>query len=260
MTLPPDKLFQQRLESFSKNPPPQAWDRIEADLNKKKSNRGWMMIAASFLVVIVAATMIYFKSPDAVEIAEKSNTPVKPLHEINKIPQVEEKQVSTTNDQNATAEIQTESTHPQNIVVSTSKKTISYSLPKQIRNKKTEENLTSEEAKAVITHDATNKMTIEEPNSIATTDLILETNATSGNEQKPSGRKITYSAKDVHIRFLKEKQSITLSPNGKPDTGIEKIFDLTYSLKNGKTSIGHLRRLKNDFISNTFNNQKNENQ
>lgn len=261
MTLPPDKLFQQRLENYSKNPPARAWERIETGLNKKKSNPGWMKVAASFLVIIVAAAMIYYKSQNNIDVASTNDDATQPLQENNIIPTSEEESVSTIKNQDFAPTTHSEVIQSQNNAERTSKDFKDDIIPVETINIKPDEDLTMRQTKEVVADSENSEMIMEESNSTTVPQSTESTQIDIAvNEKKPVGRKLMYSASDVHARFLKEKQSITLSPNEKPETGLEKIFDLTYSLKNGETSLGHLRRLKNDFISNAFDNQKSEKQ
>lgn len=261
MTLPPDKLFQQRLENLSKSPPPQAWERIEAGLNKKKSNPGWMKVAASFLIIIVAAAMIYYKSQNKIDVASTNRKSAEPLQEKNLIPSTEENNVSTIKNQDPASATLSAVPHHQNTAETRSKNYKENSPPVQVIVAKPVEDQTTPLTAETVADSEHSEIINEVSNSATVAEISVSTQVdVAHNEKKPTGRKLMYSANDVHTRFLKEKQSITLSPNEKPETGLEKIFDLTYSLKNGGTSLGHLRRLKNDFISHAFDNQKNEKQ
>lgn len=260
MTLPPDKLFQQRLENYSKNPPARTWERIEAGLDKKKSNAGWMKVAASFLIIIIAATMIYYKSQIKIEVASTNSKSTQPLQEKNIIPSFK-KSVSTITTQDPASATQPEEILHQNIAETRSKDIKDNSIPVQVIINKPEEDQTKQRSAEAVADNENSETINEESNPATVPETTVSTQIdVADNKQKPAGRKLMYSASDVHARFLKEKQSITLTPNEKPETGLEKIFDLTYSLKNGGTSLGHLRRLKNDFISNAFDNQKSEKQ
>jgi ABC-type nickel/cobalt efflux system permease component RcnA len=59
MNQQPDKLFREKLEGFHKPAPTAAWNKIDAGLRKKNNKTIWLRVAASVLLVAVAAFLIW---------------------------------------------------------------------------------------------------------------------------------------------------------------------------------------------------------
>jgi hypothetical protein len=60
----PDKLFHDKLNSFSKPAPPASWERIEAGLGKKNYSLIWWSVAASVSGLILCAYFLYRPASD----------------------------------------------------------------------------------------------------------------------------------------------------------------------------------------------------
>src|SRR5687768_7921253 len=88
MTSQPEKLFRDKLESFQRPAPAAAWDRIEAGLDKTSNKNLWMKIAAGFLLLSVAAFILW--PTTTLKTTELANT------KNNSVPKIEPEQKNNT--------------------------------------------------------------------------------------------------------------------------------------------------------------------
>jgi hypothetical protein len=242
MTSLPDKPFRDSLENYKKAPPPQAWDRIESGLHKKKTRSIWMSIAASAFILI-SASFILLRSDE-----NKIDDPYTASGQKNQTEIMQESPVAlSTPEPIASPGIEFEPTF-----ISKSQKPISSrkgNLIKQdtgnsmaiVSNENPHENSMPETAIAEITSTSTEEPGIS--NEIAST--------------TSRSNKIIYSSGEVNSRFLKKENTnpasvINKSPDsipGKAAKPIQKIIDIAANLKYEENALGELREMKNEILS-----------
>jgi hypothetical protein len=89
----PDTLFHSKLENFTKTPPTELWDRIDAGMRRKKQRRVFMSIAASLLIVTMSgyiAYSVYKGDSSAYNRVAQSNAPAETLKKESPVPAVSE--------------------------------------------------------------------------------------------------------------------------------------------------------------------------
>lgn len=243
MTSKPDKIFKDQLEHYRKTPPPNAWNRIEGNLHKKKNN--------SFRLIPMAAAFILLASSFTLWFALQSPT-VKPATVINQPEQKEEVNPLLY----ATPKIieEQENSPEPNEPVSTSHHITSV---KPVLKKNADLLPSSNEIVPVITT-IENVVVISEnedytPHVVALQGIEAKTEQTSSVPEFTENnfiqpKKIFYSASDVNSRFLKKKNVITPEIKDKPESGFQKILDFAGNL-NYETAYGEVRQMKNEIFS-----------
>ena len=253
MNQQPDKLFRDKLESFSRPAPASAWDKIEAGLDKKNNTGGiWWKVAASLLVLVVAGYILW-------SVLHNSTAPSQQL--VNTDKQQPEQSIPPKNTEQITAPDATPKTD-----------TDIYIEPVTQPVKKTESK-------------ATNKYKEEPPQTITTQpvddaatqpQLVAETTAPPAEEVPAIAIVETPDvAATQHERLVDTQQIISLvfsadetdnylnknlSPEAtdeeqKPST-FKKLLKKAQDLKNNQDPVGELRQKKHESLALNFKNEK----
>lgn len=253
MNQQPDKLFRDKLESFSRPAPASAWDKIEAGLDKKNNTGGiWWKVAASLLVLVVAGYILW-------SVLHNSTAPSQQL--VNTGKQQPEQSIPQKNTEQITAPDATPKTD-----------TDIYTEPVTQPVKKTE-------AKATYKYKDEPPQTITtQPVDDAATQLQLVAETTAPPAEEVPAIAIVETpdvAATQHERVVATQQSITLvfsadetdnylnknlSPEAtdeeqKPST-FKKLLKKAQDLKNNQDPVGELRQKKNEILALNFKNEK----
>jgi hypothetical protein len=243
MNQQPDKFFRDKLQSFQTPAPSGAWNRIEANLDKKKDKVLWFRIAASLLLVAVAAYLLWptnsinTPKPDLAGSTRKQET-VKP--EVKK----NEKAVQETlPQQNSVAE--KESIPPKTVL---KKKKIQQPAPVE-RN----EHFNDEKSVAVLNEPLT-QQNIEEKKENILTPVVEKTEAVAA---APSQKmKFTFSAEEVDNKYLDKKALADATTADKKPSTFKKLLDKAYDLKYNQDPFGDLRQKKDEILALNFRKDK----
>ncbi|HZV68821.1 MAG TPA: hypothetical protein VFG10_04725 [Saprospiraceae bacterium] len=236
MTSPPDKLFHDKLEHLRKTPPPAAWQRIEAGLNKTKPKRMWLMIAAAVTILLAASSTFWNSHETTVAVPSITREKTETSEITNQSPvtiQTPAPETDIAFENKPASKITTQSA---------SSKSFIKPLPEKPHADKDAITATietqKEELPTLIDH------SVIEP----TTSLTKQTEEENMNTT-PQNNKIIYTAHEVNTRFLKKKVADIALATEKGPTTIQRIFDFTYGLKNDETAYGDLRQIKNEILS-----------
>ncbi len=224
MTSQPDKLFRDKLENLQRPVPAAAWERIEASLDKDRYKGLWLKIAAGFLLLSVAAFLLWPRTPS-------ENT--QPLTNINSATPGKE----TIEKNNAPVPVPSIADEQDPI-----KKIITP------RNKK---EITKKGEPVLVAETIENSRRILEPIEIVP---VIETNSA---EETPS-RTIVYTAEEVNAKFLRKKSPSEATSVGKKTSGIQKLMGLAYDLKNNENGLGDLRQKKDEILALNFLNNEDQ--
>ena len=223
----PDKLFRDKLQSYQTPAPSGAWNRIEANLNKKNDNVLWFRIAAGFLLVAIA-TYLLWPANSATTVTPKSELAAKTKkHEtVSPEQQKEEKRI-------------TPSTVPG-----------SFSANKSQRKrvvKKPTQTITVEEA--AVTHKE--EVTVANTASVeAARDAVVAI----AEKQK---LKIIFAAEDIDTKYLDKKALAEATSDAKKSSTLKKLLDKAYDLKYNQDPFGDLRQKKNEILALNFRKKNN---
>lgn len=225
MTSQPDKFFRDALENFQRPAPTDAWNKIDAGLNKSRNKGLWLKIAAGLLLLCVAGFLLRPKegSEKATIATIKINDPIK-------------------NDQkNKSSEEITPS-------IVDDQKTESKNASLKKKNFKRENSLIAESTEPK--NEANQEITtsIETPSSVQ---VVAEINSAAS---QPS-RTIVYTAEEVNAKYLRKKPEAEATTETKKASGMQKLMGLAYELKNTDNGLGDLRQKKNEILALNFLNE-----
>jgi hypothetical protein len=252
MNQQPDKLFRDKLESFSRPAPASAWDRIDAGLDKKNNTRGiWWKAAASLLLLIVTGYILW-------SVLNNNTTPP---------PRLTDKQQPTEiiPDKNKETIPAADSTPKQQPSI--------YIDPETSSDKKTEVKVSNRKKEQ-----PQPDRNIVSPPEVAVSQQELVAETTQPSEEDVPAIAIAETPEMVatqHERVVATQQSITLvfsadetdnylnkniseeatDEEQKPST-FKKLLKKAQDLKNNQDPVGELRQKKNEILALNFKNEK----
>lgn len=240
----PDKLFREKLEQYQRPAPASAWDKIDANLNKKSNKGLWLKIAASLLLVALAGYWFWPTSkPSQVAIIQKNNAE----HHTIKTP-IEKK--SAHSDKAITLPVPVAKTarvkrnlhkHTpiiKNEPVESHTEEIISEIP--LENKPVEELLITQ-------HDV-----INHEDSIVSN--VVSTNSTEVASVENSTTLI-YTADDVN-KYLTKNVEPQATTEAQKQSTFKRLLSKAYDLKNNQDPLGGLRQKKNEILALNFKKEK----
>lgn len=245
MNQQPDKLFREKLESFGKPAPVSAWSRVDAELNKKKDKGLWLKIAASLLVLAVAAVFLWTSRSAEQTTNRVAGNPVKtqepvlkkektPEQSLTTIPEKEEQPTASIKKAVAPIKKKRKKTAPLPVLETTPQEMVAEVLMEQgEKNEMTENSMVPAEEETLIAQNIT---------------------------EEASGVTLVYSAEEVNAKYL-DKKSLAQATSGekKPST-LRKLLDKAYDLKHNQDPFGDLRQKKNEILALNFRSEKQRSQ
>jgi hypothetical protein len=245
-----DKFFRDKLEQHQRPAPPAAWDRIEAGMAKKnKPVIYWMKIAASLLIVAVAAFVLWpsgekdngktarkTENPVPIDTAkEKTETPSREeLPSEKAVPLVAEKQSNPSGKSKPLTKVQ-----PLTVP----------SHPEENSNRHSPDPKKEQEKIPVaipMDEDVTDADVIE-PDAVAE---VTQTNTASNQNIK-----IVISAADSE-KFLNKKYIAEATPEEKKTSTLKKLLDKADDLTTNQDPFGEIRQMKNEILALNFKSEK----
>jgi hypothetical protein len=248
MNQQPDKLFREKLESLSRPAPVSAWSRVDAELNKKKDKGLWLKIAASLLVLAVAAVFLW-TSPSAEQTTNRvAKNPLKTQKPVLKKEETPEQSVTIL------PEKEKQPTASVKKAVAPIKKKMKEAEPIPVLETTSQEMI----AEVLLSQEEKNELT---ENSIASAEKEeKETVIVQNITEDVSGITLVYSAEEVNAKYL-DKKSLAQATSGekKPST-LRKLLDKAYDLKHNQDPFGDLRQKKNEILALNFRSEKQRSQ
>lgn len=233
----PDKLFQDKLSHYSKPVPAPVWQRLEIQLDEKKNRIMWLKIAASILLTVVAASLLWplTQSPKRHNITEnhipvplpKSGPPYNPPAYEAPAPSVLRQNTAVTSPVTTSDSILKE-----NKTVRKKKKTIESAKPSTAL-------LIAEvrQPEVHITKEPTTQQAVADPQAV---DAIAKK-----PEQSVT---LIFSAADTQGYLNKKIKYDATSADKKPST-LKKLLTKATAFKNNQDPFGELREMKNDILA-----------
>lgn len=254
MNQQPDKLFRDKLESFSRPAPASAWDRIDAGLDKKNNTRGiWWKAAASLLLLVVAGYILW-------PVLHNNTTPSPQLVNKQKPTEIVPDKIKETipapdSTQKKQADIYIESEASSNIKTEAKVADKKKEQPQPNRNivsPTVEETL----PQPALVAEATLQPAAEETPAIA----IVETPeaAAAQHERVVSTQQsitLVFSADETDNYLNKNISEEATDEEQKPST-FKKLLKKAQDLKNNQDPVGELRQKKNEILALNFKNEK----
>lgn len=241
MNQQPDKLFRDKLQSFQTPAPSGAWNRIEANLDKKNDKILWFRIAASLLLVAIAAWLLWpansIKTPQP-ELAGKT----KKQETVSPEKKKEEQIVSPTPVQEN--KIARKETAPRKQTVSKQQEPVK----EEALNMDVSTNETSiAQNTSVENNEGVNTQNVSTP---------VETQTAVVAATQPQKVKIIFSADEVNTKYLDKKALADATSEEKKSSTLKKLLDKAYDLKYNQDPFGDLRQKKNEILALNFRTDK----
>jgi hypothetical protein len=270
MNQQPDKLFRDKLQNYQPAAPASAWDRIAAAQGKKKSNKGWLKIAASLLLVASAGSVWMLTRPGTQENQAVNTATVAPeglQHSKPKgtsidpaaIPDVtEESTTEKASDNNlASTHVTDTKLHPTvpeaNDNGESSKRTNVIAQKMSVAVQKTNVVVPQEQLKASVSDSEDNNGI-----DIRTTTKITEDNnqiVTAHAAVASQSVTLTYSADDVSS-YLNKNTGDEATEDERKQSTLKKLLQKANDLKTNQDPFGELRQRKNEILALNFMNDK----
>lgn len=292
MNQQPDKLFRDKLANYQKPVPTSAWDRIAAANGKTKSNKGWLRIAASLLLLAGAGAtwVLLSQNNSSTSSALTDNTVVREVvtPETGTNPSASENAEAATpvpdpapgneatgahlaiagqshigasktlpkNKRHATAEAQTAAASKEPAL-------INKEVGSQNQSRTTDQT-------AVVRDD--NDMTIRNSEVIAESYSIASPDNTPPNPEikiaenvtevsvmsrEATGVTLVYSAEDVSV-YLNKNPDDEATVDDKKQSTLKKLLQKANDLTTNQDPVGELRQRKNEILALNFKNDKRE--
>lgn len=246
MNQQPDKLFREKLEGYGKTVPASAWNRVATGLNKKKNNRLWLKVAASLLVLAVAAIWLW---PSA-HIDQLQHRVVQNSHKEKPEVLKEEKRPV----EKSVLKPEKKSEPP---VAASKKITTTRAKNKTEKNNAPAVAIRHENAIAM---EALSDIASQEKVSVMDEEVIATTTETSvahnNVHEGQSGVTLVYTVEEVNEKYLDKKSlAEATSANKKPST-LKKLLNKAYDLKHNQDPFGDLRQKKNEILALNFRSEK----
>lgn len=256
MNQQPDKLFRDKLESFSRPAPASTWDRIDAGLDKKNNTRGiWWKAAASLLLLVVAGYILWSvlhnstaPSPQLVDKPQPAEIIPQEIKETIPAPDSTPKQ---------STDIYTESVTPsaQKTEAKVSDKKNDTEQPQQNKN------IVTPPVEDAVMQQELVAETIPQPSAEETPAIaIVETPDVAATQHE----RVVSTQQNITLVFSTDETDNYLNKNfseeatdeeQKPST-FKKLLKKAQDLKNNQDPVGELRQKKNEILALNFKNEK----
>lgn len=254
----PDNLFHKKLSSYSKPAPSLAWNKIEANLDKKKHNGIWLKVAASLLIIGATGALVTLTltdQPATIAQVELTTPSVKPDAEGRAVHESISKGVSG---ESSAGSVINE--------VNEANKILSGEAPIETLTKIKAEHTTTETVIGTTEH-ATPQTTVAEASSLpddAEENVVAAIDETSTVEETFSSQ--TKNAQSITLVFssaetteyLDKKiiEPVEATSTEKKTSTFQKLLRKASDLKTNQDPFGDLRQKKNEILALNFKSDK----
>jgi hypothetical protein len=243
----PDKLFRDKLRGYDRPVSRDTWHKIAVNLDKKKSDKIWLKLAASVILVALCGIALWnLLDVPSKNLAHGSNKPlVEQPAKLNDSSNVETLPQISENVETPDVAPGKEKSQPHKNGVTTPKK----------KDKSTNK-------KENVLHPATPP--VVEDHTRAPENFIAQTESVTPVLPVNNERSVTliFNAEQVNEKFLNKNPIVQATPEEKKPSTLRKLLDKAYDLKHNQDPLGNLRQRKNEILALNFKNdkQRSENQ
>lgn len=250
MNQQPDKIFREKLESFSKPVPAKAWNRVEARLTKKNHRGLWLKAAASILLLAVAAILLW-----PADKVQTSNFTAQ--NETGKRGSVKKEIPAAALNENQPVKPVLEQAKPETKITPGSKRKNNVKRKKKNTPVRLQE---GERIKKEALSSIISQQNISIPEEVVIPETA-ETTVASGSEKKEyEGVTLIYTVEEVNAKYLDKKSLAEATPDEKKPSTLKKLLNKAYVLKQNQDTFGDLRQKKNEILALNFRNEKQRSQ
>lgn len=231
----PDHLFHNKLENFQLRPSADAWNRIEAGLDKKSNKALWLKIAAGLLLLSIASVLIWKIQPETNVLVDKTPQVTEPASEKAQPIQPEETAVAAVDqDKN----IKQEKTEKKDNRIVPAYKNRSTSLDQQLAVVEP----TPEETSTEVIQPETETLIAE-----------VETITIEATEtQNSTAVYIVMTATEVNQKYLLPQPEDEATSEGKKSSRMQKLMGVAMNIADGDGPLADLRQKKDELFALNF--------
>ncbi|MBX2971432.1 MAG: hypothetical protein KF803_18845 [Cyclobacteriaceae bacterium] len=232
----PDHLFHNKLENFQLKPSADAWNRIEAGLDKKSNKALWLKIAAGLLLLSIASVLIWKIQPAETDVLVNTKPQkTEPASEKLQPTQPEETAVAAVDPDKKVDQEKTEKKNNQ-IVPAYKKQTASSDQQLAVVES------TPEEISVDVVQPETKTLIAE-----------VETSTNQATEtQNNTGVYILLTATEVNQKYLLPQPEDEATSEGKKSSRMQKLMGVAINLADGDGPLGDLRQKKDELFALNF--------
>ena len=213
-----DKIFSKGLHTYERKPSPQAWEKLEARLQKPKSKvlPIWWKYASAASVALFLGIGGYWFNNQKTNSVEQVSVNKKPITEKNPIQIIEKETIPQV--------VETENNIPQKTKFKNTEKTQIVAEPKQIAQSLPQQIIKVEEIKQVAKIPTIESQKLQEQNTIV---LVLE-----NTKPKVEEETIVLNMVETKPEVLAQTEANEVNP--KKETRLTKIWQQLKRAKNGE--------------------------
>ncbi|SHH61646.1 hypothetical protein SAMN04488109_4649 [Chryseolinea serpens] len=255
MNQQPDKFFRDKLENYQQPAPPRAWDKIEAELEKKTHKGLWWKIAASLLLTALVSYTLWM----GMNKSDVNQTATTAEPKTQKPVQKETSPTTTTESATPAISPQVKKDPASSGVALESKRnhavtgTPKKELPRQAEKKEAPASTDVIPNEPAYTNDVVNSVAMETSTPQASAPAVAETTAPAN--AAPKKIMITITAAESEKYLDKVALAEATSEEKKPST-FQKLLKKADDLTNNQDPFGGLRQRKNEILALNFKNEK----
>jgi hypothetical protein len=259
MKAPIDKLFSEKLAEHSMDAPPMAWGKIESNLPKKNNSFFWLKIAASFVLLMAAAILLWPREEQNSLLADSNKLTEKVIsnkqNEKEKSEKEKKEKETQQTEKTKNNAVKKDETENKKSVKPNSKMVPQKSSVPVMNFSKQETFITSndtpESKKETIDTQENNVIIKLDQDPIITTETVV---ATANNQESNT---IVLAANDVS-KYLKNTSIADATTEEENTSSFRKLLDKAADLKNSDSGLSELRQKKNEILALNFRNDKRE--
>lgn len=232
----PDHLFHNKLENFQLRPSADAWNRIEAGLDKKSNKALWLKIAAGLLLLSIASVLIWKIQPAETDVLVKE-TPQTTEPALKKLQPTQPEEIAVA------AVDQNKKTEPEK------------TKPKNNRNIPADKKPTPAFSQQVAMIESTPDETLTEVIEPETEVLVAQVESVTHQEteaQNNAGVYIVMTANEVNQKYLVPQPEDEATSEGKKSSRIQKLMGVAMNITDGDGPLGDLRQKKDELFALNF--------
>jgi len=244
MNQQPDKFFRTKVEGYTKSVPSSAWQKIEANLDKKNNTGVWWKVAAAILIVALGSYVLW-PSPNIP--AHQANAEIQNVDSI-KSSTIEQHQ-SPIDNSKAIA-VKPERKNPQGKSDNIEKKNEQSDNPTPVLQEPV-----SSDDRITVAQNTVAEQPVEEENLATVESENVVTQQPIALTSDTKSIKLVFRADDTD-EYLNKKALAEATDNEETASTFKKLLKKAKGLKNNQDPFGELRQKKNEILALNFKNEK----
>ena len=255
MNQQPDKIFRDKLQGYQQPVPSGTWNRVSQNLKNDNRRMVWWRVAATVLVVITSGVFLYPVLQESTDTSLSENTMkprnpepavVKPVPQDTPRPKYDDlKSGDASAQRGRRAQGEKRNQHPviNEQTVVTEETTTPY-------------NDDQDQAPPLATLENIEVIPEVMGDEMRSTESEVPASALADPNRKSVT--IVFTTDEVNEKYLSKKENTEATQETKDASGLKRLLDKAYDLKNNQDLIGDLRQKKNEILAMNFKSDKQE--